>query len=101
MRTNRQRIEEKAKDYCLDVERLEYDRDYREWRMMCSQDARHETFYGSADDVISAIEYEFTKPVNCDCCQTQSNPDDWGTTGYMNGDLPICPLCMAVDSMEV
>jgi len=36
----------------------------------------------------------------CECCSWEGDFKDCGSTGHLNGDLPICPQCGAVDTID-
>ena len=36
----------------------------------------------------------------CENCDEVSDERDWGSSGYYNGNLPICPICGAYDSVD-
>lgn len=36
----------------------------------------------------------------CESCDWEGMDSDTGSTGYLNGNLPVCPMCGAVDMIE-
>ena len=40
-----------------------------------------------------------TTILTCEYCKYEASSSDWGDTGDMNGNLPICPQCGAWDAV--
>ena len=36
----------------------------------------------------------------CEDCYEINDEKDWGNTGFLNGNLKICPSCGSIDSID-